>query len=198
MIATDPAPHLFWITSRAAGVTALVAASLSVCLGLLMATRLLKRFGSGDLRVTHETLSLATIVAIAVHGVSLIGDRYMHPTLIDVSVPFAGSYKPGWTAIGIISGWALALLGLSYYARLRIVGPDRWRRLHRFTALAWVLGLVHSLGEGTDAGETWFLVLTGIVVIPAITLLLWRLASGRGNTFRRLIGSYATRSARAQ
>src|SRR5690242_12851456 len=137
-MATDPAPHLFWITSRAAGVTALVAASLSVCLGLLIATRLLKRFANSDLRVTHETLSLATLVAIGVHGLSLIGDKYMHPSLVDVTVPFAGPYKPGWTAIGIISGWALTALGVSYYARGRI-GVERWRRLHRFTALAWAL-----------------------------------------------------------
>ena len=75
-----------------------------------------------------------------------------------------------------MSGWALAALGLSYYARGRI-GRDRWRRLHRFTALAWLLGLVHSLGEGTDAGETWFLAMVGIVTVPALVLLLWRITS---------------------
>jgi len=173
-MATDPAPHLFWITSRAAGSAALIVASLAVCLGLLMGTRLLKRFSTVDLRVTHETLSLATMVAIAVHGISLIGDAYMHPSLLDISIPFASPYKTGWTAIGIVSGWGLAALGLSYYARGRI-GPDRWRRLHRFTALAWLLGLVHSLGEGTDAGQTWFLAMIGIVAVPALALLLWRM-----------------------
>jgi sulfoxide reductase heme-binding subunit YedZ len=174
-MATDPTPHLFWITSRAAGSAALITASLAVCLGLLMSTRLLRRFSQADLRVTHETLSLATIVALAVHGVALIGDNFMHPSLADVTIPFVSSYKTGWTTIGIVSGWALTTLGLSYYARARI-GLDRWRRLHRFTALAWLLGLVHTLGEGTDAGETWFLVMVGIVTVPAIFLLLWRIA----------------------
>jgi methionine sulfoxide reductase heme-binding subunit len=172
---TDPTPHLFWITSRAAGTAALVVASLAVCLGLLMSTRLLKRFSAADLRITHETLSLATMVAIAVHGASLIGDQYMHPSLLDVSVPFVGPYKTGWTSVGIISGWVLVALGLSYYARGRI-GIERWRRLHRFTALAWLLGLVHSLGEGTDAGKTWFLAMIGIVTVPALVLLLWRMS----------------------
>ena len=51
---------------------------------------------------------------------------------------------------------------------------QRWRRLHRFTALAWALGLAHSLGEGTDAGQTWFLAMTAIVVVPAISLLAVR------------------------
>jgi sulfoxide reductase heme-binding subunit YedZ len=172
---TDPTTHLFWITSRAAGTAALVVASLAVCLGLLMSTRLLKRFSTVDLRITHETLSLATIVAIVVHGLSLVGDTYLHPSLADVSVPFVSSYKTGWTSGGIVSGWVLVALGLSYYARGRI-GIERWRRLHRFTALAWLLGLVHSLGEGTDAGETWFLAMIGTVTVPALVLLLWRMS----------------------
>jgi sulfoxide reductase heme-binding subunit YedZ len=172
---TDPTPHLFWITSRAAGTAALVVASLAVCLGLLMSTRLLKRFSTADLRITHETLSLATLVAIAVHGVSLLGDSFMHPSLVDIAVPFVGPYKTGWTAAGIVSGWVLAALGLSYYARGRI-GIERWRRLHRFTALAWLLGLAHSLGEGTDAGKTWFLAMIGIVTVPPLLLLIWRMS----------------------
>ena len=175
---TDADPHLFWITSRAAGTAALLLASVAVCLGLLMSTRLLKRFGGPDLRVAHEALSLATLVAIAVHGLSLLGDHFLHPSLVDISLPFASGYKTGWTTLGIVSGWALAALGLSYYARARI-GQDRWRSLHRFTALAWAMGLAHSLGEGTDAGQTWFLVMIGIVAVPAFVLLLWRM-SGLG------------------
>jgi sulfoxide reductase heme-binding subunit YedZ len=172
---TDPTPHLFWITSRAAGTAALVLATVAVCLGLLMSFRP-RRFKLADLRVTHEALSLATIVAIGVHGVSLVGDGFLHPSLLDISVPFDSSYRTGWTSVGIVSGWALAALGLSYYARGRI-GPDRWRRLHRFTALAWLLGLVHSLGEGTDAGRAWFLAMIAIVAVPALLLLLWRARS---------------------
>jgi sulfoxide reductase heme-binding subunit YedZ len=177
-VTTNAGPHLFWITSRAAGSAALVLASLAVCLGLLMSTRLLKRFGGPDLRVAHEALSLATLVAIAVHGLALVGDQFLHPSLVDISVPFASGYKTWWTTLGIVSGWSLAVLGLSYYARARI-GQDRWRTLHRFTALAWLMGLAHTLGEGTDAGQTWFLVMIGVVAIPALLLLVWRM-SGLG------------------
>ena len=169
------APHLFWITSRAAGTAALVLASLAVCLGLLMSTRLLKRFGGPDLRIAHEALSLATLVAIAIHGLALLGDQFLHPSFADISVPFASSYKTWWTTLGIVSGWSLAVLGLSYYARARI-GQDRWRTLHRFTALAWLMGLAHTLGEGTDAGQTWFLVMIGVVAAPALLLLVWRMS----------------------
>jgi sulfoxide reductase heme-binding subunit YedZ len=91
---TDPTPHLFWITSRAAGFVALSAASLAVCAGLLMSTKLLKG-KTLDLRATHEVLSLTTIVAIVVHAVALLGDKYLHPSIADIAIPFASSYSPG-------------------------------------------------------------------------------------------------------
>ncbi|HEX3518611.1 MAG TPA: ferric reductase-like transmembrane domain-containing protein [Solirubrobacteraceae bacterium] len=176
VLATATGPHLFWITSRAAGIAALILSSVSVCIGLLMGGRLVKRRGV-DMRVTHEALSLATLVALVVHGLTLIGDSFLHPSLADISVPFLSGYKTAWTSMGIIAFWGLALLGLSYYARAKI-GVQRWRKLHRLTALAWVLGLAHSLGEGTDAGQTWFLATTAIVVAPPLTLLLARLLRG--------------------
>jgi len=175
---TDPGPHLFWITSRAAGTVALVTASVAVALGLLMSTRWLKGRGP-DLRVAHEVLSLTTLVAIAVHGVVLLGDAFLHPSLADVTIPFVSGYKTVWTTLGIVSGWALAFLGLSYYAR-KYIGARRWRALHRFTALAWVLGIVHALGAGTDAGAPWFLLAAAMVVLPTGALLVKRLTPAVG------------------
>jgi sulfoxide reductase heme-binding subunit YedZ len=168
-LATATGPHLYWLASRAAGSAALILSSVSVCVGLLMGGRVLKRRWP-DLRVTHEALSLATLAAIAVHGLTLIGDPFLNPSLADVSIPFVSGYKTVWTTIGIVAFWAMLALGLSYYARGRI-GVQRWRLLHRFTALAWILGIVHSLGEGTDAGQAWFLAMTAIVVLPALGLL---------------------------
>jgi sulfoxide reductase heme-binding subunit YedZ len=178
-VTTSATPHLFWITSRAAGIVALVLASLAVSTGLLMSTKLLKKRGP-DLLAAHEVLSLSTIVAITVHGVALLGDQYLRPSIADISIPLVSSYKTAWTALGIVGGWGLALLGLSYYARRRI-GAARWRALHRLTALMWLAGLVHALGEGTDAGQAWFLAMIGLVVVPALVLLSARMLGLRGS-----------------
>jgi sulfoxide reductase heme-binding subunit YedZ len=169
--------HLFWITSRAAGTLALLFSSVAVGVGLSMGGKLIKGRGT-DLRTMHEALSMATIVAIVVHAVALLGDTFMHPNLADITIPFVSSYMTAWTTIGIVAGWMMIILGLSFYARARI-GQQRWRTLHRFTALAWILGLAHSLGEGTDAGQLWFLVATGIVALPAAALLFVRLSGRR-------------------
>jgi sulfoxide reductase heme-binding subunit YedZ len=179
-------PHIFWITSRAAGTAALVLSGASVGAGLLIGRSggSLKGLG-GDTKALHEALSLATLVAIAIHGASLLGDHFLHPSILDISVPFTGGYRPFWTGIGIAAGWALAVLGLSYYARGR-VGQSRWRALHRFTAAFWILGIVHSLGSGTDAGQLWFLLLLAVSAAPGAVLLLGKLsrASAQPSTSR--------------
>ena len=115
--------HFFWITSRAAGISALLAASAAVSLGLLMSTRMLK---SKDLRVWHEALSIATMVSLVVHAFALLGDGYLKPSLLDVTLPGFIAYETFWTSLGIVGGWMFLILGLSYYVRGRI-GPQRWR-----------------------------------------------------------------------
>jgi sulfoxide reductase heme-binding subunit YedZ len=172
MLAAQISTQFFWITSRAAGTVALVLASASVGVGLAISGRFARTRG-GDLRVTHEALSLGALAALVVHVTSLLCDAYFHPTIADLLVPFHMNYREPYMAIGIIAGWLMVIFGLSYYVRDRI-GVNRWKILHRLTALAWILGVVHTLGEGTDAGATWFLAVVGIAVIPAAVLLLAR------------------------
>ena len=41
------------------------------------------------------------------------------------------------------------------------------------------MGIVHALTMGTDAGEAWFLLAAGLVVVPALALLAVRMSGGR-------------------
>jgi methionine sulfoxide reductase heme-binding subunit len=164
--------HFFWITSRAAGIAALLASTAAVALGLMMSTRLRR---GADFKPLHDALSLATLVALGVHALALLGDGYLKPSLADITIPFVSSYQRVWTSIGIAGGWMLVILGLSYYVRGKI-GPARWRSLHRFTALAWVLGIAHAIGEGTDAGTPLFLLTAAALILPTAALLARRLA----------------------
>jgi methionine sulfoxide reductase heme-binding subunit len=175
---TDPSTHLFWITSRAAGISAMLLASASVGVGLSIGGRLFGR-RMPDRRPLHEVLALSTLVAIAVHGLSLLGDAYLRPSVFDISIPFVSSYETLYTSIGIVCGWAFAFLGLSYYARKRI-GVQRWRLIHRFTLLAWAGSLVHAILEGTDSGQAWFIALVVISVAPVIVLFVMRVTGSGG------------------
>jgi sulfoxide reductase heme-binding subunit YedZ len=166
------APHLFWITSRASGCAAVLLASASVAVGLMMSSRRATA-NKRDLRAVHEALSLTTLAMVALHGLSLLGDPYLNPGLAGTAIPFVGFYRPLWTGLGIVAGYGLGALGLTYYLRDRI-GAARWRRLHRLTAIFWLAAVAHTIGAGSDAAQWWFLGLSAALVIPAGALLILR------------------------
>jgi methionine sulfoxide reductase heme-binding subunit len=174
--APDPTHYVWWLVSRASGVVSLLLVSASVTIGLLMASKLVRKRGAGPILVkTHEQTALAGLIAIAVHGVTLLGDRWLNPGVGGLLVPFTMSYRPAFTGLGIVAGYLAALLGLSFYVR-RSIGAKLWRKLHRATVLVWALGIVHTLGAGTDASSPWLqavLVATGvpIVVLFAVRML---------------------------
>jgi sulfoxide reductase heme-binding subunit YedZ len=182
----DPAPYLPWLVSRASGIVALGLVTLAVLLGLTVSARLLRRPGLGRVLVRlHEHVALVAMGAIAVHGLALTGDRWLHPGLRGLTIPFAMSYRPAFTGLGIVGGYLAALLGLSFYARRRI-GVKLWRALHRGTVLVWVLSVVHTVGAGSDAATMWLRVLVLVPAVPITYLLSRRLmrASRRENARR--------------
>jgi sulfoxide reductase heme-binding subunit YedZ len=170
----DPLHHVWWITSRAAGISALLAVTASVLIGLLMATKILRRPKlNRTLMSVHEHAALAGLIAIAVHGLTLLGDPWLRPGLSGLLVPFTMGYRPLYTGLGVVAAFLAALLGLSFYARRRI-GARLWRRLHRWTIAVYVLGVVHTLGAGTDASTAWMRVLLLVTGAPIVFLSLVR------------------------
>jgi sulfoxide reductase heme-binding subunit YedZ len=148
--------HGWWLASRASGLVALILVSVSVFLGLMMSGKVMRRPGfAKKLLAVHEQTALAGLVAIAVHGIALLGDPWLHPGVAGVAVPFALGFKTLFTGLGVIAGYLAALLGLSYYVRRRI-GARLWRKAHRATVVVYLLGLTHAIGAGTDASAVWF------------------------------------------
>jgi sulfoxide reductase heme-binding subunit YedZ len=187
----DPSQYLFWLTSRAAGVTAFALASISVGLGLTMAGRLARGPGRARvLRAIHEQAALGALIAIVVHGVALLGDRWMHPGLAGISVPFAMAYRPVATGLGIIAGYLAALLGLSFYARRRI-GARLWRRAHRLTIVVWLMAAIHALTAGTDASTPWMRAILVTSALPIGALFLARVLGGRRRPSPRAVEAAA-------
>ena len=113
MTGTRPLRYLWWLVSDASGIVALVAR-----VGLRAA-------GTGDGRQgdlaapgagapaarLHEHVALAALAAIAVHGLALLGDQWLKPGWRGIVVPFALSYRPGFTGIGIVAGYLAVLVG---------------------------------------------------------------------------------------
>jgi sulfoxide reductase heme-binding subunit YedZ len=182
-------PHIWWLVSRAAGIVALIAMTASVLLGLALAGRVaggqVRRFAG-----LHEQLSLTALIAIAVHGEALLGDGFLKPGLAGITIPFTMGYRPFATGLGIVGGYVAAALGLSFYARRRF-GPRLWRKLHRFTVVAWLLAVVHTLLAGTDAALMRVPVLAsaGVVALLFSVRLLGRRSGSRRSSMPRTTAS---------
>jgi sulfoxide reductase heme-binding subunit YedZ len=175
---TDPSQHIFWIASRALGVVALILVAVSVGLGLVMATRLAKGPGvMSRLRQAHEATALVALLAIAGHGLALLGDSYLRPGLAGITIPFVMQHRPAWTGLGVIGGWLAAILGLSFYVR-RWIGPRLWRRMHRWTLAVYGLAVIHTLGAGTDARSLWLIVIMIATLAPIAVMAAIRLLPG--------------------
>jgi len=84
-VTPDPAEHAWWLASRSAGVVALLCITVSVGVGLAMAGRLSPRAGRALLDV-HQWTALVGLVAIAVHGITLLGDRFLAPSIGDIAL----------------------------------------------------------------------------------------------------------------
>lgn len=158
----------WWLASRASGVVALVLVTISVGLGLMMASKLMRRPGfSRVMTALHEQTALAGMFAITVHAVTLIGDPWLKPGVAGVLVPFVMDYRPLFTGLGVIAGLLALFLGLTFYAR-KDVGSTFWRKIHRATILVYVLAVIHTIGAGTDASAVWmkgWLILTTPVIV---------------------------------
>jgi sulfoxide reductase heme-binding subunit YedZ len=160
--------YAWWLASRASGIVALVLIALSVIIGLAMAAKAIRKPGLPRVLIAvHEHAALAALVAIAVHGITLLGDSWLNPGPLGIAVPFVMDHEPVFTGLGIIGGYLAAILGLTFYVRRRI-GNRRWRNLHRLTPLVYVLGVIHTVGSGSDAGTPW---MTAILIATGTPIL---------------------------
>jgi sulfoxide reductase heme-binding subunit YedZ len=173
----DPANYPWWLAGRSAGIVAFLVIAASVMLGLFLASRLSRQLGrpglKRDLVTVHQQMTLTALVLVAVHGLCLLGDKWLKPGIVGIAVPFTISSRPLWVGMGIIGGYLAASLGLTYYARRRI-GARRWRQMHRATVLVYVLAAMHSLGSGTDGASGWFTALVVVTALPILVLLVLR------------------------
>jgi methionine sulfoxide reductase heme-binding subunit len=173
----DPANYPWWLAARSAGIVAFVLITTAVILGLLMASKMARKPGlKRNLVKVHEQVALAALVAIGAHGVLLLGDAWLKPGIIGITIPFTLEYRPVWTGLGILAGYLALILGPTFYLRRRI-GARRWRQIHRATVVVFVLAVAHSLGSGTDGTSLWFRAMA--IASSAVVLALVAVRYGR-------------------
>ena len=194
--------HFWWYLSRAAGLTSLALAMVSVTTGLAISGRLstkrLRLPWSNDL---HRYLSVLTVAFLMLHLGALAFDSYAPFSIAAMAIPGASAWRTGAIAWGVIALWTLVMIDLSSRFRSRLKART-WRMLHLGSALVYVTALLHAFQAGPDMTLSALQVCVAAVVVLDLGLLgrrLWRLVR-RGSTGhpepRSAIKPSAVRSAR--
>ncbi len=176
-----------WYLGRGTGVTALVMFTVTMVLGITTRSGRravgLDRFGVADL---HRTASLAGVGLVAVHLGTLLFDPYAQLRLVDLVVPFIGSFKPIWQGLGTLAVDLLVVLVATSLLRHR-VGPKVFRAVHWTAYALWPIALLHGLGNGTDAATVWFRAVAVACAVAVAAALGWRVSAGFGERGMRRV-----------
>jgi sulfoxide reductase heme-binding subunit YedZ len=170
----------FWYLSRGTGLVTLALLTLVVALGI--ATRSgrplpgLPRFA---VAAVHRSSSLLTLVFLGLHVGTLMFDKYAQLKLVDLVIPFNGTYRPLWLGLGTLASDLLLALVITSLLRNRL-GPATWRAIHWTAYAAWPIGLLHALGTGTDAGQLWMDAVAAICAMAVFAALAWRMSATFG------------------
>lgn len=164
--------QLWWYVARASGLLSWALLAAAVLWGLALSSRVFgRRPRPAWLLDLHRYLGGLAVVFVGVHVGAILLDTYVHFGLVDVLVPFAGTWHPAAVAWGIVAMYLLLAVELTSLARQRL--PLRvWRRVHYASFPLFVLATVHGLTAGTDrspAVQVGMLAVAGVVAL--LTLL---------------------------
>jgi predicted ferric reductase len=172
---------LTWYIARASGVTLYLLLWASTMLGLGLSTHLRSTLLTrGVIFSLHAYVTTLSLVFLGLHMLALGMDQYTAFTLSDLLIPFHAGTREPWTGLGIIAGYLLAGIAISYPMRA-LTGHRFWRKVHWLTLPLMLIGFMHGAGAGTDTATTPMTVVYGTTGALFIFLILYRILLGRRN-----------------
>lgn len=166
-----------WSVARASGVVALVLFTLSILVGILTRSgRPLPGMPRFSLALIHRNIALVSTAFIALHVGTLLLDSYAHLNVIDILLPFLGSFKPVWQGLGTVAVDLLIAVVVTSLLRRRL-GVRVFRVVHWLTYVMWPVALIHAIGNGTDGTSRWFLLFAAASAVTVTAALVWRVST---------------------
>jgi methionine sulfoxide reductase heme-binding subunit len=169
----------YWYLTRSTGAVSLLLLTGAVALGVLD----VRRFSTPQwprfvVDTLHRNVSLLAIAFLLVHIVTSVLDSFAPISIVDVIVPFAGSYRPFWLGLGALSFDLLVAVTITSLLRRRL-GYASWRMVHWLSYASWPIALLHGFGTGSDVKATWLLLLSIACLLVVLTVVIARVATGR-------------------
>jgi predicted ferric reductase len=146
---------VLWYLTRTMGVSAYVALSFSVILGMLrtVARKSSERI-SWVVDELHQFVATLAGLFVAGHMVVLVFDPFLPFSLLNLLLPINEPFKPSAVAFGIFGMYSMVLLLMTSWLRRRM-RYSLWRFIHYVSFFAFVMVTLHGWFAGSDSGEPW-------------------------------------------
>jgi len=169
----------WWYVSRSTGIVAALLLLMSLVLGMLMSTRLLRSVDRPAwLLAMHRWTSGLAVFATAGHIAALVADSYVEFGPAEILVPFASEWQPTAVALGVIAMYLLAIVQVTSLLMKKL--PRKlWRAIHMASYGATWLAVIHAGMAGTDASNRVYRVVSLVVILAATSVAVVRV-SGSG------------------
>lgn len=172
-----------WYAARAAGIVAYLLLSAVVTLGIAMAGRApgrrWRRWPMFAVEDVHRVGGLLVGSFIALHVATIAIDSFLPFSVRQLVIPLAATYRPVWTALGIVAAELLLALAITNHYRRRL--PHRyWRLAHYTNFVVWIGATLHGLGSGTDRSTPWMIALFAGCAAAVTAAATWRVGVRRG------------------
>ncbi|MEK7130306.1 MAG: ferric reductase-like transmembrane domain-containing protein [Patescibacteria group bacterium] len=166
-----------WYIARAAGLAGYFILFIMVILGISIQTRIAyKIIKPVSALALHRFMGIALSITMLAHIISLLFDKYLKFTIIDVLVPLVSPFKPVYMSLGIIGLYLLSAVIITSLF-LRIKWPRLWRLLHYLTYPIFLLFFLHGVLIGTDTAlplMTYAYWITGLIASAFVFFRLYR------------------------
>jgi hypothetical protein len=172
MIVAAVNAKLSWYAARASGLIAWSTVTASIVIGLVVATRLVRRKGAPAwLLDLHKFLGTLSLLFVAVHVVALWTDTYVYFGPRALFVPLASDWRPFPVAWGIAAAYLLVAIQLTSWT-MRRISRRLWHAVHMTSIPMFVLATVHGFTAGADSGNIavqWGALTGGLLVVFLLT-----------------------------
>ncbi len=177
-------PQWTWYLARTSGITSYLLLFLSIIIGIGITSGFIFQLcGPLIAWAVHRTVSLALIIFVAIHIITLGLDGYMKFSLADLLIPFYSKYNPLYLSLGIIGFYLLVLIIITSLV-LIITKYKAWRFLHYLTFPAFVALFMHGVFLGTDSKTLAMQAVYWITGSVAVLAVLYRLVTFRSSKSR--------------
>jgi DMSO/TMAO reductase YedYZ heme-binding membrane subunit len=183
--------HTMWYLSRATGMVAWVVLGITCLWGILLITRMLKPADRPAwLLDLHRYLGVLSLVTVAAHMATLVGDNWTYFAWRELFVPQASAWNRVAVTWGVIAFYLLVVIQVTSWF-MKWIPRRLWHGVHLLSYVLFAMVTVHGFLAGSDSTNLVFFAIACGGSAILLFALIARVLQGRAKRTHRAAAAQA-------